>query len=55
MLKNRVRLEINRAWTRLKPRAAALWQRWTGRELPLGKGRHEALKPAKPPGGESGL
>jgi hypothetical protein len=55
MLKNRVRLEINRAWTRLKPRAAALWRRWTGRELPLGKGRHEALKPAKPPGGESGL
>jgi hypothetical protein len=56
MLKNRVRLEINRAWARLKPRLAALWRRWTGRELPLGKAHTEApLKPAKPPGSESGL
>jgi hypothetical protein len=56
MLKNRVRLEINRAWARLKPRLAALWRRWTGRELPFGKKSIEApLKPAKPPGSESGL
>jgi hypothetical protein len=56
MLKNRVRLEINRAWARLKPQVAALWRRWTGRELPLAKrGLERPLKPAKPPGSESGL
>jgi hypothetical protein len=56
MLKNRIRLEINRAWARLRPQVAALWRRWTGRELPLGKKGIEApLKPAKPPGRESGL
>ncbi len=43
MLKTRVRAEAARAWTRLRPRVAEFWHRWTGRELPdlrrFGKGR----------------
>jgi hypothetical protein len=35
MVKTRVKLEIARAWKRLHPRVAALWQRWTGREFPI--------------------
>jgi hypothetical protein len=34
MVKTRIKLNIARAWTRTKPRLAALWRRWTTRELP---------------------
>jgi len=34
MVKTRIKLNIARAWTRTKPRLAALWRRWTDRELP---------------------
>jgi hypothetical protein len=34
MLKTRIKLRIARAWTRIQPRLAALWRRWTTRELP---------------------
>lgn len=41
MVKTRVRLEIGRAWARMRPRVADLWHRWTGRELPFAdRGRH---------------
>jgi hypothetical protein len=36
VLKTRIRLEIGKAWTRLRPRVEDLWRRWTGRELRFG-------------------
>jgi hypothetical protein len=35
MVKTRVRLEIGRAWARVRPRVVDLWRRWTGREFPF--------------------
>jgi hypothetical protein len=43
MLKTRVKLRIHQAWTRMKPHVAALWRRWTGRELPFGDAAARAL------------
>jgi hypothetical protein len=34
MLKTRIKLELARMWTRMKPRLRASWQRWTGLEPP---------------------
>lgn len=34
MLKTRIKLELARAWTRMKPRLAARWRQWTGLEPP---------------------
>ncbi|WP_051111992.1 hypothetical protein [Hyphomicrobium denitrificans] len=34
MVKTRVKLELTRAWARMKPRIADRWRRWTGLELP---------------------
>lgn len=35
MVKTRVKLETARAWARIRPRVAVLWQRITGREMPV--------------------
>lgn len=56
MLKARIKLEIAQAWTRLKPRIAEEWRRWTGRELSFGRergavsdvGGQPSAKPARP-------
>jgi hypothetical protein len=39
MLKTRIKLDFYRTWTRLEPRIAEQWHRWTGRELSFGRGQ----------------
>lgn len=34
MVKTRIKLAVARAWSRMQPRLADKWQRWTGLELP---------------------
>ncbi len=47
MLKTRVRAEVGRAWTRLRPEVETLWRRWTGRDFPvLGSVLGRVLGPA---------